>query len=179
MLPTTHYWMAKNCCSPWSGPPLFHDLQSSRAITRENHTQELGSQWDSYGTKKRVATNNTNIHLLFFNSPVQPSSKLGKRDRARTQKLGSQWDSYELKRRLPQNKTNIHLLLFNSPVQPPSKLGERERELELGNLGVSEIAMELKRRLPQNNTNIHLVSCSPVFSSLWSISKWDLVDQWL
>ena len=65
----------------------------------------------------------------------------------------------EQKRRLPQNKTNIHLRLFNSPVQPPSKLGKRERELELRNLGVSEIAMEQKRRLPQNNTNIHLLCC--------------------
>ena len=97
------------------------------------------------------------VSLIQQSSTATIQLKLSKRDRTRTQNLGGVSEiALEQKRRLPQNKTNIHLFLFNSPVQPPSKLGkkerERERELELGNLGVSEIAMEQKKRLPQNKT---------------------------
>ena len=112
----------------WSGPPLSQDLQSSRAITRENHTQELGSQWDSYETKKE-GCHKTIQTFTFSSSIVQYSHhpSLAKREKVWTQNLGISEIDMEQKRRLPQNKTNIHLLLFNSPVQPPSKLGKRER----------------------------------------------------
>ena len=57
--------------------PLFQDLKSSRAIMRENHTQELRITLRNSGVseiameqKRGLPQNLTSIHLLLFNSPV-------------------------------------------------------------------------------------------------------------
>ena len=110
-------------------PALLLDQPPSKLGERERELEfrNLGVSEIAMEQKRELPQNKTNIHLLLFNSPVQPPPKLGKRERAQTGNLGVREIAMELKRRLPQNKTNIHLLSFNSPVQPPSKLGKRER----------------------------------------------------
>ena len=56
--------------------------------------------------KRRLPQNKTNIHLLLFNSPVQPPSKLGKRE-LKLRNLGVSEIAMKQKRRLPQNNTNM------------------------------------------------------------------------
>ena len=103
---------------PWSEPPLFQDLQSSRAITRENHTRELGSQWDSYGTKERVATK----QYKYSPSLIQQSSiaiTQAWQERGRELQVRSQWDSHGTRERVAtkHDKYSPSRVVFTSPIQ--------------------------------------------------------------
>ena len=61
--------------------------------------------------KRGLPQNNTNIHLLLFNRPVQPSSKLSKRE----VKLRNPWASYGIKERVA-TKQSKYSPCVNSPV---------------------------------------------------------------
>ena len=60
----------------------------SLAKERELELGNLGVSEIAMELKRRLPQNKTNIHLLLFSSPVQPLSKLGKRESLNSE-LGS------------------------------------------------------------------------------------------
>ena len=71
---------------------------------------EVGSQWDSYGTKERVATKQyKHSPSLLQQSSIAITQAWQKRE-GKSSKPGVSEIAMEQKRGLPQNKTNIHPL---------------------------------------------------------------------
>ena len=95
------------------GPPsskIYSLVESSqgRITLRNSAVGDIAME-----QKRGLPQNNTNIHLLLFNSPVQPPSKLGKRE---SSKSGVSEIAMEQRRGLPQNTTNIHHLVSCSQI---------------------------------------------------------------